>query len=125
MILFSLMIYDVYDSVARGSTSFANYQESLVIVDSNIHYGEKDTCSYITCIGHIKNNSSIPWEKIRFEIQYFNKDGELIDTVADKNYSVIVPPDTEVAFRVYDKAAREKEQYVKHNVIVRWADDAR
>ncbi len=105
-----------------NQSSVLEFEESIVITDSKMNYSDKEDCSFITCIGHIKNKSASTWEYLIFEVQYFNSSGELIDTITDKNYSLVLGPGAEASFRIRGKADKEREQYVNHKASIKWAD---
>ncbi len=113
VVLFGGMTYDVYNSIYKDQASFPEYKDSIVVVNSNYNFAERGDCTYITSIGHLKNNSNVPWEYLRIEVQFFNQSGELIDTISDRNYGLFLPPNTEVAFRV-----RARPQENRNNMLI-------
>jgi hypothetical protein len=124
LIIFGVIFLGMYNDLFKQA-SFLDHKDGIVVIDSKIHFAEKGDCSYITCIGHLRNNSDVAWEDIRFEVQYFNYTGELIDTISDRDFSLVLSPHAEASFRVRGKAARNSDQYVNHKVQIRWADDVR
>lgn len=102
---------------AIENSSFA--VQSLEITKSSINFTPYDDYNEITCVGKIKNKSDVAINEVVFQVQYFNSENELIDTVTGHDYSFIVPPKEEIAFRVSDTAARKlSKDYASHKVII-------
>ena len=125
LIFMIAFFYKMFCGVFAPKKDFATYQHDFVITDSKAHFSESKEGPYISVIGRIRNNTSITWEDPHFEAEFFNAAGALIDTISDNNYSLVIPPHSDVAFRVRGAADKPEEQYVTHKVILEWADDAR
>lgn len=89
--------------------------------------GEKD-CSatgVVTTLGELRNDGAFGWENPQLEVRYFDSRGELIDTATDTPYDMTIEPGAVVTFRVRTPAARTKEHYTKHEVLIRTAEGLR
>jgi len=116
-LIFFLGIVFTVNTYANENDSLAI--NSLDITKSNINFTHFDDYNEITCVGKILNKSNIPIKEVVFQVQYFNATGDLIDTVTGYEYSYIVPPKEEIAFRVSGTSARSlNEDYTSHKVIV-------
>jgi hypothetical protein len=59
------------------------------------------------------------------EVQYFNKEGKMIDTCTREDYSEIILAGATQAFKVRGLADKPASQYSTQNVFIRSAKDAR
>jgi hypothetical protein len=117
-----MITWDLYNTIVARAT-YIDYKDSIVVSASEFHVNYMGSTTFIVCTGELMNNSDVTWEHLRFEVQYFNESGELIDTISDKNYSLTLPPHDRVTFRVMDKAGRPAHQYATHKVYVKWAEE--
>lgn len=108
----------------RNEKEFEKYRSLVVVQDSKIHYSKEGSEGFVSTIGTIKNNSDKKWKNIRLEAQYFNQSGALIDTRSELDYSLILLPNTEHAFRVRGTADKPETEYASHKVFIRGASDA-
>jgi hypothetical protein len=72
----------------------------------------------LTTLGTIKNRSVNCMDSIVVEVKYFDAKNELIDTITQPVYGIVVPGEGEVAFRVSDAASRPKEAYATQTIRV-------
>jgi hypothetical protein len=114
------IMYDVFHKGAVFQPS-----ESISVVESTLHYSEQKDYPYISCIGTLRNHTEVAWEDLHFEARFFNSAGQLIDTLSDHDYSLVLRPHSEAAFRVRGRADKSADQYATHKVEVTWAKDAR
>ncbi|HEV2667879.1 MAG TPA: FxLYD domain-containing protein [Blastocatellia bacterium] len=116
--------YFMRSSLDRNEKEFEKYRSLVVVQDSKIHYAKEGDSNFVSTIGTIKNNSDKKWKELRIEVQYFNQSGALIDTQSDSDYSLVLLPKTEHAFRVREAADKPEAEYVSHKVFIRDARDA-
>jgi len=96
---------------------------SLQVVAPTFTVTEKGEKRSVTTLGRLKNNSGECLEDIVVQINYFDTEHRLVDTVTRPVYGLIVPPGQEVAFRVRDDAAaRSSDAYVSQDVAVASAE---
>ena len=98
---------------------FKDSKSLLVIKNSTVDFTEKSCGTRISVIGTIRNNSEIPWENFNFEVQYYNEANELIDSVSDQNYDLLILPNDESTFKVTGTAASSKDSYHHHKIIIK------
>jgi len=115
------ILYDVQHK--RGSEFRPS--EAFSVVDSKVHYGVEKDIPHVSCIGTIRNNSDTTWENLHFQVRFFNSAGQLIDTLSDSDYALVVQAHSEGTFRVRGQADKSADQYVTHKIEVTWARDAR
>ena len=102
---------------------FSNFSDQIHILNSEIRFGETKRGPSVAVIGKLKNNSSVDWEDIHFEVQFFDKDGNLIDTTTKENYSMVIAAEKEQTFKVSALREFPEEQYHSHQVIINYADE--
>ena len=95
-----------------------DYASSLVVTESKLHYMSCENGSFIAVLGKIENESEIPWKNLYFEVQFFDSGNNLIDTISDNIYGLIVLPRSEAAFKVSDRANKNEEEYASHKIII-------
>jgi hypothetical protein len=108
----------------RNVKDFEKYRSLVAVQDSKIHYAKEGDNNFVSTIGTIKNNSDKKWKELRIEVQYFNQSGALIDTQSYSDYSLVLLPNTEQAFRVREPADKPEAEYASHKVFIRDARDA-
>ena len=101
---------------------FSDFQQELVIVDSEMRTYRQGEYIRIAVMGQLANRSPHAWERFRFHVELFNSEDELIDILEDSAFSLVLPPDSQTNFRIVGSASREPEEYVKHTVTIRAAD---
>jgi len=117
--LLTLFITIVLSSIVNATENDNFAIESLEITKSSINFTPYDDYNEITCVGKVANKSDIAIKEVVFQVQYFNSANELVDTVNGYEYSYVVPPKEEIAFRVSGTAARKlSEDYASHKVII-------
>lgn len=97
---------------------FTKHAGELVISDSVRSYSQNNGANFITVIGKMKSRSAVTLENIVLEVQFYNSNKVLIDSVSQELYSVVVPPSSDVTFRVRDDADKAKNQYSYHVIKV-------
>ena len=95
-----------------------NFQESLKVTDSRIHFSSCENRNSVSCIGTIKNSSAEVWEEVEIEVQYFNKENSLIDTATEYIYGLVVPANDTATFRVREEADKSESEYHSHKVRI-------
>jgi len=114
------LFYEVF--YKRGVTS--QHSASISVVESKSHYRVEKEIAYVSCIGTLTNTSDVSWENLHFQVSFYNSSGEMIDTLADHDYSLVLLPHSGAPFRIRGRADKTADQYVRHKVEVTWAKDA-
>ena len=94
----------------------------LAVIDPLFSFSENGGQRVVNTLGTIRNASVDCFSDVVIEVKYFDAKSNLIDTVTEPLYGVVVPGKQEVAFRVRDAAAQSKEAYVSQSVRVVSAD---
>ena len=103
--------------------NFQDYASNLTVTDSKLNYGTTNYGSFISVIGKLKNESDIAWEDIHFEVNYYDSEGNLIDTVSSKDYGLVVLPHDESTFKVRGNADKKEEEYKDYRIIIKTAEE--
>lgn len=131
-LLYGLMFFVIlsalmpdWDTFPAGE-DFRDHSGEIVVRDSSFEFGDCGTCNgalQITTVGMLDNTGERTWKELQFEVQYYDEAGELIDAISSREYSMVLPAGGETAFRVKAAAAKPREQYASHRVIVKHAED--
>ena len=104
---------------------FAEYRDQIVAIASTMSFNPTEKVPTISTVGTLKNNSTYSWKEVQIEVQYFDKDGKLIDTKSGRDFDDALLPNGERAFRLRTPADKPAANYASHKVFVRYAKDAR
>ena len=104
-----------------GSGDFDDNKNLIKIENSNFNYAVKDCGARISIIGSIQNDSEITWKDIYFEVQFFNDKNELIDTISENEYDLLLLPTESTSFKITGAADKEKSSYDHHKIIIKSA----
>jgi hypothetical protein len=89
------------------------------IVESEMSFSE--CCGgnhFIGVVGRLRNSGGVSGKAPHFEASFYNADGELVDSVADHSYSLIIAPQDEATFRVRGAAQRPEAEYDSYKVRI-------
>ncbi len=100
---------------------FKDSQALIKIENTIISFSEKPCGSRVTILGTIVNNSDITWKDFYFEAQFYNKENELIDTLSDKIYDLILLKNDKTTFKITGSADKDEALYDHHLVIIKTA----
>jgi hypothetical protein len=99
--------------------SVGDVSSSLTAKALSMNYAERDNqTNIITTIGSIMNASDTGAQEITVEVKYFDASHNLVDTVTQALYDVVILPHREVAFRVRGAADKPRESYASATVGV-------
>ena len=120
-ILFGAMGIMFYSSLGSifNTNEFSDNKSLVVVKDSKVSFTEKECGTTVSIIGTITNNSEESWKDFNFEAQFFNENNELIDTVSDQNYDLILLPNDDGTFKVTGAADKSEASYNHHKVIIK------
>jgi hypothetical protein len=108
----------------RPGRDFGPYRGKLVISDTAIHYGRMGSTNTVSTIGFLRNDSPYSWKTLQLEVQYFDKNGKLVDTITDTLPYQELPAGMTEAFRIRSAAVAGEDLYASGKVFVRAAKDA-
>ena len=97
--------------------SMASDQQGT-IESSTFNYQVYNDRPYVFSVGYIVNDSEYPLDDITIAVQYYDAKGELIDAAFENLYSLSVPPNDKVAFKVQTFASKNKEFYASHETRI-------
>lgn len=121
----ALFYFFLFRDMFEGNKDFSKYRTQIQILDLVRSYSEDPkTGPMITTMGRIKNNTDVKWRHVVFEVQYFNNEGKLIDTLSDSQYDFVLIPHEEQTFRIRGAAAKPELEYAGQKVFVRDAEEA-
>jgi hypothetical protein len=110
-----------WSNMFSTSDEFLQYQNQIHLSDLQMSWVHEDRGAYITTIGKIRNDSDLIWERVAIEVRYYDSSKQLIDTITDRPFDLILPAHSEVTFRVRGPAAHPKEDYASQEVKIIWA----
>jgi hypothetical protein len=108
----------------RGE-SFETYKDQITITESQFDFGETKSGKTIAVIGTIKNNSPIPWTDIQIHADFYDPRFKRIDVGEKKQSSFYLPPNGTSSFKISFPLEFPESNYVKTDVKVATAKDAR
>lgn len=124
-VLIILSIFLFFDSVIFTDEAevFSSHRNELTITDSEFTLNDCCNALYVTTIGKIINTSESSWEYFKIQVDYFNEEGDLIDSVSDTDYGLVSHPGEVSTFRVQARAATTIQNYSSHQVTIMYAED--
>jgi len=115
-VLFFLLTVPFVSNVALSADGAEDLL--LEVTQSSMTYIQREDTVFLTSVGYLKNLSSQNISDITLEAQFFNADGDLIDTTNDKIYGVELSGNSTMAFKLQTYPAKEQEEYASHKVRV-------
>ena len=101
--------------------NFADSKSSVNVSNSSFNYAVKDCGARISVIGTITNDSDKIWKDIYFEAQFYDSKGELIDTISENEYDLVLLSKDTTTFKITGAADKEKSLYDHHKIIIKSA----
>ncbi|WP_411991107.1 hypothetical protein [Agarivorans sp. DSG3-1] len=101
-----------------STTSFANEDSSLAIDNSSVIMSDYKDSVWVSVVGEIKNSGTYPVEDVILEIRFFDDKGNLIDAITESLYSIVIPRNDSVVFKLGTSATMPEESYSSHKVRV-------
>ena len=105
--------------------SYEPFKDQIVIVESEVAFGETKTTDTVAVLGTVRNNSPIGWKDVLFQVEFWNAEGKRIDTDQKREHPLTVPASEIVPFKISIRREFPKEQCAKHTVRIVNARDAR
>ena len=121
--IISLVMMQSWERTFGKGRNLAEYRDQIVVLESQMNYSVVDKKPVVSTVGKIKNNSNISWKDVQLEVQYYEKDGKLVDTYSERPFSISIHPGVEQAFRLRAAADKPPSAYASHRVFVRSAKD--
>jgi len=105
--------------------NFELFQNQFTVIDPEMSFDVTTNGNYISTIGQIRNGSPYAWKDVYVEVQYFNKEGKMIDTCTREDYGEIIFAGDTQAFKVRGPADKPESEYSTQKVFIRSAKDSR
>jgi ATP-dependent Zn protease len=100
-----------------GQEGEGDVNSSLTAKVLSMNYSDKsEQTNIITTIGSIVNASDTGAQEITVEVKYFDANHNLIDTITQALYDIVILPHREVSFRVRGVADKPRESYASATV---------
>ena len=129
MVLACLPLITLWIVFARAfdrGEDYQEYKDQIVITESQSVFGEtKSGGATVGVIGTIRNNSVVPWEDIRFHVDFFDSNGKRVDVAQKEQYQFYLAPKEAASFKISFSREYPESNYVKHSIRVATAKDAR
>jgi ATP-dependent Zn protease len=91
---------------------------ALAISATSMDISQEKEQRTVATFGTIKNTANVCFDDVIIEVNYFDLNNKLVDTVVQSPYDMVVPATEEVSFRVLATAAKPKDSYVTQSVRI-------
>lgn len=123
-LVYLVVVVPMMRSVNKPTHLFNDYRTQVSVTSAEMNYSVENEKNILCTLGEIRNDTAVTWEHIAIEVQYFNRDGKLIDTCSDQDYQLTLAPHTQQAFRVRFEPDKPRSEYASQKVFIRDASDA-
>ena len=120
----AVLLFVIAKTFDKGA-SYETYKDQIAIANGQVAFGDTKSVSTVAVMGTIKNASPIPWKEIRFHADFTDAAGKTADVGQKEEYSFYLPPNAASSFKVSFHREFAETNYVKHNIRVVAAKDAR
>ena len=97
-------------------------KEVLTIADSSIKFKDASCGKQVVVLGRISNKGEEVLTDIVFDVEFYDQDGKLIDSVSDTEYDLVVPPGSTKSFKIKGSSGANEELYATHKIVVAKAE---
>ncbi len=118
------MLY-LFAALFDTGENYESYKDQIVITGSQLAFGDTKSGPTVAVIGTIRNTSRVPWKEIPFHIDFLDAAGRRADVGEMEDYIFRLPANGTSSFKVSFRREFPETNYVKHNVRVVAAKDAR
>jgi len=113
-----------HERFLKSRESFNEYRSDVSIKESSLKFGGTDARPTVAIIGTIENATNISWKYVKFEVQFFDGGGKLID-ISQKRIYTTLKAKGDTNFKLSVPREFPEEQYASHTVNILSATDAR
>ncbi len=111
ILIFFIFMQQFYTNAFGPGKDFNIDKAYIKISDTKMQFGENKCGQSIVILGNIKNDSEIVWKNPHFEIIFYDKNKNLIDTDQDEQYGFILPTNEQIPFKVSVSRQFPEEMY--------------
>jgi hypothetical protein len=97
----------------------------LEVAGSALHHSVSNGTHYLAIVGTLRNYGSTTVKNPHFAVRFLNAQGEHIDSVAESDYDLIIPPGAELPFRIRGPAQQPESDYSTYEITITGASEAR
>jgi hypothetical protein len=115
----------VFATVYDTGENYERYKDQIVISDSQLAFGDTKSGATVAVIGTIRNTSLVSWKEIQFHVNFFDAQGRRADVGEREDYNFRLPASGTSSFKVSFRREFPETNYVKHDVRVVAAKDAK
>lgn len=115
----------VFGKIFDTGENYEGYKNQIVITDSQVAFGDTKSGATIAVMGTINNTSPVSWKEVQFHADFFNADGKRTDVGEREDSSFYLPANGTSSFKVSFRREFPETNYVKHDVRVITAKEAR
>ena len=119
ILFFGMMLHDIADE----GEPFENYRDNLIITESKLTFGERDSGPTVVVVGAIQNQSDVNWERINLQVNCYNPENELFDTEQYRDSDLLVPAGVTIPFKVSFLREFPEAEYARCEVTAVNAED--
>jgi len=126
IIVFFALSFSFKNSISNKfeSATFEDSRSLIKIENTKMNLSSKKCGDFVSIIGTISNKSQFIWENFYFEVKLYNDSNELIDSLSDNSYDLVVLPNSDSTFKISGKADKPKESYDHFEIILKKAREA-
>jgi hypothetical protein len=115
----------IFVNVFDQGENYEDYKGQIIVTESQLAFGDTKSSATVVVMGTIKNTSSVPWKDVQFHVDFFDASEKRADVGEKEDYSFHLPANETSSFKVSFRREFPEENYIKHNVRVVTAKDAR
>jgi hypothetical protein len=114
----------MFASMFNKGKDFELYKDQVIVTESQLALGDRQSGATIAVLGTIKNNSPVPWKEIQFHVEIFDAQGRRGDVGEQRSdYYFRLSAHETSSFKVSFPREFPETNYVKHAIRVVKARD--
>jgi hypothetical protein len=125
LIVFVVLIAILQATLLDRGEQFQQFAGQVTVTDSKIEFGERKDGPIVAVIGTMRNDSEIPWQEVRFQVDFKDAAGKVVDTGQKHEYSFYIPAKESLPIKLSFRREFPETVYASQSVRVVSAKDAR
>jgi hypothetical protein len=121
---FALLGMTFKRTLSQGE-DFQKYSNQIKVSESRLQFGESKRGHTVAVVGRMRNESTVDWKEVHFQVEFRDTDGNLIDAGQEFEYAFYLPTQEEAAFKVSFRREFPTELYASHSIRVIEAKDGK